>query len=756
MVGASAALAFDSGDNPGATGANHIEWTGQGALGGKLDSTQCDAANDPNGANQPYLYWVLTPDGGSVQVDSTTPILHLGGSGHGDYINAGGDAATGPHAVKFITPYYTPDSGLTASAEMNVTDTGHGSWNLVISHGCAGVVSPPVAKALGIDKTAAGTFDTAYQWGIAKAVDQNKINTPGDATANYTVTVTHDNGTNGNYQVSGKIDVKDPNNAPVAITGLTDTPSGGTAQSISGPATLQPGDNYFDYSLSLGDNPPSGQLTNTATVTWANQTLSDGSLLQGDNASFTTDPIQFAQGKVTDSSVSVTDSLGSSLGTVSASDSSPKNFTYPIVFKGDPAGTCTTHDNTATFTTDSTGTTGSASQSVKVCVGADLQVKKDANPSFDRTYLWNINKTGDKSTIDPGGKVNYKVTTSQSGFQDGNYQVKGTVTVTNPNDWEDVTLNSTQGLVDSIDNGGVCTFDNGDPSGTTIPSGKSVDFAYTCTYSQAPSALKGTNTATASWDAAAASTPDGSANGSKDATFGDPTNRTNQTIHVTDSQGGALGDVTATDSAPFASKDFNYSKTFAPPASGCATINNTATITETGQNASFAVKNCNSAALTMGFWQNKNGQTIITGANQTALASYLKGYAPFADYPQKSGQTVAQYFTSVFNAANASGTGAPMLKAQMLATALDVYFSDSSLGGNKISAPAPIGGLTVDTTAWKTAFNGQTSLTVSQMLLFENGVYGNGGTTWYGGNKTLVTTAITAFNAINNQQVTGA
>ncbi len=39
-----------------------------------------------------------------------------------------------------------------------------------------------------------------------------------------------------------------------------------------------------------------------------------------------------------------------------------------------------------------------------------------------------------------------------------------------------------------------------------------------------------------------------------------------------------------------------------------------------------------------------------------------------------------------------------MLKAQMLATALDVYFSDPALGGNKIGAPAPIGGFAIDLT----------------------------------------------------------
>jgi len=39
-----------------------------------------------------------------------------------------------------------------------------------------------------------------------------------------------------------------------------------------------------------------------------------------------------------------------------------------------------------------------------------------------------------------------------------------------------------------------------------------------------------------------------------------------------------------------------------------------------------------------------------------------------------------------------------MLKAQMLATALDVYFSDLALGGNKMGAVAPIGGVAIDLT----------------------------------------------------------
>ena len=111
-----------------------------------------------------------------------------------------------------------------------------------------------------------------------------------------------------------------------------------------------------------------------------------------------------------------------------------------------------------------------------------------------------------------------------------------------------------------------------------------------------------------------------------------------------------------------------------------------------------------------------------------------------------------------------------MLKAQMLATALDVYFSDPALGGNKIGAPAPLGGRTIDLSyickmidgSGGTAtcsgiyrdvsisFGGPTCQTVLQMLSYENGVSNLGGTTWYGQVKATQEMAKDAFDAINN------
>src|SRR5205807_163331 len=40
---------------------------------------------------------------------------------------------------------------------------------------------------------------------------------------------------------------------------------------------------------------------------------------------------------------------------------------------------------------------------------------------------------------------------------------------------------------------------------------------------------------------------------------------------------------------------------------------------------------CPTGARTKGFWQTKNGQTIINGADQSALSTWVKQFNPFAD-----------------------------------------------------------------------------------------------------------------------------
>ncbi len=224
----------------------------------------------------------------------------------------------------------------------------------------------------------------------------------------------------------------------------------------------------------------------------------------------------------------------------------------------------------------------------------------------------------------------------------------------------------------------------------------------------------------------------------------------------------------------------------------CTTYNNTAAVSPdatAGDNSSSAsVTVCGSAAggLTMGFWQNKNGQGIITGGSSTAgvcnLGTWLRTYNPFNNLSATATcAQVAAYVTTVIKAATCSGPAtAPcntMLKAQMLATALDVYFSDPALGGDKIKSfnggnAVVLGGVNVDLTKickmidgsggaatcsgsyenTTSAFgNTPTCQKVSVLLAFAASQATSGGTPWYGVSKTLQVLAKDTFDAINNQ-----
>ena len=98
-----------------------------------------------------------------------------------------------------------------------------------------------------------------------------------------------------------------------------------------------------------------------------------------------------------------------------ADTDAPQTFTYSKSFAG-VGGKCTDYDNTATITE----TEQTASQKVTVCVGLDLTVAKTAAGTFDRTYLWEITKDVDKTTVniaeDGTATFNYTVNVpSQTG-----------------------------------------------------------------------------------------------------------------------------------------------------------------------------------------------------------------------------------------------------------------------------------------------------------------------------------------------------
>lgn len=619
-------------------------------------------------------------------------------------------------------------------------------------------------------KTANGGYNTTYKWQIDKSASPTTVYSAGGGTSGqvtYTVTVTHDNGTVSNVKVTGDITITNANRFAITVASVTDTldnPASTTCSvsglasdgSVSVPAgdgtTAGAGSVDLPYTCDLGSTVPIGQVDNTVVISWnAQQGILNGVpwQLKADSTTYTAQNISFTNGLI-DGSVNVTDPLGGgTLGTVSSTDPSPTTFPYSKRFSGDPAGTCTSHPNTATFTTNTTSTTGSASATVQDCQGANLSVNKTAAATFTS----NINKTGPPSPVEHSGAdtLNYTITVTESGWQ-----VYGNIYVTNPNDWESIPVTLADLLSDAK---GVCSISGGNVQ--TVPAGATITPGYVCTFTSAPGAANGTNSATATWDSITYHTTLGSASRSAGYTFG--------SLTVTDAFNNPTTPKTlGTISAPTAITTYTDSYSVTPNSGTCTTYPNIATITQTGQTANWSVTVCNTntGGLTMGFWQNKNGQALITGFASNGgvcnLTGYLRSYAPFQDLSATAScSTVASYVYNIIKAANASGASMnAMLKAQDLATTLDVGITTPALGGVKInltkvcnmldgsSGSATCSGSYLNVSS---AFGGAASLTVAQMLGFAASQSNAGGSSWYGQNKTIQGLAKDAFDAINSQ-----
>jgi hypothetical protein len=255
----------------------------------------------------------------------------------------------------------------------------------------------------------------------------------------------------------------------------------------------------------------------------------------------------------------------------------------------------------------------------------------------------------------------------------------------------------------------------------------------------------------------------------------------NQTVTLAESFNGQpavnLGTVTATQAKPWATNTFLESPTLNFPASGCVNEPNLSTLLPTSLTSSETITLCTtikSGAKSAGYWALYQGRGLILNGASTAgvcnSGTWLRNDAPFQDLSATAScSQVQSYVTGVFGASTSSVVA--QLKMQAVATALNVYFSDPALGGNKISAPAPIGNLSIDLThvcsmsdstagagtctppvvSASNAFGGATSLTVSQMLATSSSFSNTGGTVWYS-NSATQTLAKNSFDAVNNQK----
>ncbi len=461
-----------------------------------------------------------------------------------------------------------------------------------------------VGQDLTVEKTATGTFDREYLWNISKDADATSVTIAegGSHTFNYTVDVWQTGIEDSGWELSGVITVTNPNDwQAITLTDVTDVvDNGGTCTVDAGPWVV-PADGTLDigYSCTYASAPSSLSGDNSVTVTWDKDAAKTPSGSADWDQAFT-----LAQDGSTNKTVNVTDTYAGDLGAVTATDSAPfatASFTYSRTESGVP-GTCTEYDNTATIVE----TEQSDDATVELCVTEDLTVSKDANPTFTRTWTWDITKDVDASsaTIDQGGTAtfNYTVSVSHDAGTDSNWKVEGTIHVSNPNDFQAITLTS---LTDAIDNGGVCTITEAGPY--VVPASGSIHVDYECTYASAPSSLSGTNTATATWDAATYKTPSGTASGTATADFDTPTSKVDECVEVTDTLAGTLGTVCVGD--PAGDFTFTYSKSFSPIDCGTFDYDNTAAFTTNNTGATGSdtetvtiIVNC-AEGCTPGYWK---------------------------------------------------------------------------------------------------------------------------------------------------------
>ncbi|MFC0582182.1 vWA domain-containing protein [Micrococcoides hystricis] len=364
---------------------------------------------------------------------------------------------------------------------------------------------------LQISKVTFYKFDRTYDWSIAKtgSADQHVFGSSEDVdySVDYTVTVKAEGYEDHDAKFGGDITVTNPStwNAVTAAE-ITDVPSfdGVSCTVINGKdIKLAPGQSETVSYECDGMTDQHGQTpepgTNTAKVTWDKEAAYSAN----DSASHTieVDPTLDADAHET---VQVED-LKAPEGTefeelhfwdvYNANDDHTKEYTYTVTGTV-PAGECVELDNTATLIGIPER---SADYNTKVCAGADLVIEKTADYTYDRTYNWAIEKTGESDQVvtSTDGKpvdftLDYWVAVTAVDYTDTNHRVTGTITVTNPVQWSDVEVDVT----DQLEGFNCSVSDDGT---ATIEAGGSAEFTYSCTGS--PEELETvTNTATVTWD----------------------------------------------------------------------------------------------------------------------------------------------------------------------------------------------------------------------------------------------------------------
>ena len=463
-------------------------------------------------------------------------------------------------------------------------------------------------QPLSIDTAVNPTKVIDYEWKVAKSVDKTRIDIAagGKAVFNYTVDLKAMGKTASGHEVKGSATVTNPNDRDIpatislSSTGATDcqfSPDPDVNPAQPGVQVLVAKNSSPSYAFTCTPEPNHAGGSVTATVTWDGnlypQGGADPTYTRSDTASYTSYAVRQEIDKTTDvrdhfndAGLPGADEVDELLGTVSWNDAwntfpvVAKSFTYQREISG-VVGKCTTYDNQAKETAD--GTT--ASQSVTVCVGADLEIDKVATLAYDREYMWKVTKTGPGHLFvgENGGTASFDVKLETNGFKDTDWSLGGTIWISNPNSWE---VEAHIEDVTTLDGKQLTCFVTGGADVTVPANADKRPYAYTCSGVE-QGAYDGSNTATVTWDKTEYFTPSGSAAKTVAVQVSEDTSPANATVSLSDVfDGGAATPIGAT-SYTWSEVKANpvtvtYTRPVTAPVGGCRTYDNTVTVVGPG------------------------------------------------------------------------------------------------------------------------------------------------------------------------------
>jgi hypothetical protein len=298
-----------------------------------------------------------------------------------------------------------------------------------------------------VSKDAETSYTRTFDWMVDKSVDEDTWHMfKGDsATSNYIVDVTKDEGTDSAWMVKGKISITNPAPMAAELTNVqdlityelgADVEAEVDCDSMIVPAKEGEEDGKLICSYTaLLDN--ASDRLNTATATLQNYDYhhEDAPVESGTTDFSGTADVKFGEPTtLVNDEVKFEDAVYGDAEVITAS----KTYYYNDVF------TCVVdegaHKNTATIYGKDvegqyTNALDSDSETVNVYCYL-LNVSKDAETSYTRTFAWTVDKSVDKDIWHmfkgDSATSNYTVDVTKDEGTDSDWMVKGEITVTNP------------------------------------------------------------------------------------------------------------------------------------------------------------------------------------------------------------------------------------------------------------------------------------------------------------------------------------